>query len=245
MPPASRRRLDAVATKRENQGMAQRLAPFAVDEWYHCFSRGVEKRRIFFDARDYNRFLHALYLCNSDISIHRSNLRGISNADILNTELGSPLVAIGAYCLMPNHFHLLIKEIVEGGISMFMQKVGTAYSMYFNIKYEHSGSLLAKPFKSKHISDDRYLKRVIQYIHLNPVELFERSWKRGIVNDKRGLQNKIEQYRYSSLVDYRGDNRDEKVILAGNEMEFLIGDEEVSPGEVLEEMSEYYEEIGL
>lgn len=225
--------------------MAQRSVPFAIDEWYHCYSRGVEKRKIFFDAKDYNRFLHALYLCNSDIPVHRSNLRGLSNANILSTERGLPLVTIGAYCLMPNHFHLLLKEISEGGISIFMQKLGTAYSMYFNIKYEHHGSLFAKPFKSKHVSDDRYLRRVVQYIHLNPIELFEHDWKRGIVNDKRGLQNKIEQYRYSSLVDYRGDNRDEKVILDSNEREFLTGDESTSLSETLEEMNEYYKEIGL
>lgn len=224
--------------------MAQRLVPFAVDEWYHCYSRGVEKRKIFFDTKDYNRFLHALYLCNSDSPVHRSNLRGSSNATILSTQRGSPLVAIGAYCLMPNHFHLLLKEISEGGISMFMQKLGTAYSMYFNIKYEHQGGLFAKPFKSKHVSDDRYLRRVVQYIHLNPVEIFEPRWKQGVVHDTQGLQNKTERYRYSSLMDYSDSNRDEKTILDRNEIDF-IGSEFSPLDEVLEEMVEYYKEINL
>ena len=80
-----------------------------------------------------------------------------------------------AYCLMPNHFHLLLQDALPagGGISKFMQKVGTAYTMYFNASRERAGNLFVKPFRSKHVSDDRYFKRVAQYIHFNPIELME------------------------------------------------------------------------
>lgn len=222
--------------------MAQRIVPFAIDEWYHCYSRGVEKRKIFFNNGDYNRFLHALYLGNSDVSIHRSDLRGLPTANIFSIQRGAPLVAIGAYCLMPNHFHLLLKEIVEGGISAFMQKIGTAYSMYFNIKYEHHGGLFSKPFRSKHVEDDRYLRRVAQYIHLNPAELFDPNWKKGSATNLNTIESRIISYRYCSLADYCGNNRPEKSILDNNAMELLGG--ELSPfGEILAEMQEYYQEL--
>ncbi len=223
--------------------MALRLTPFVPGEWYHCYSRGVEKRKIFLDVSDYNRFLHVLYLGNSKTSIHRSTLRGVSSADILSTKRGAPLVAVGGYCLMPNHFHLLLQEAVEGGISAFMQKIGTAYSMYFNIRYEHAGGLFAKPFKSKHITDDRYLRRVAQYIHLNPAELFESGWKHGDVKNMRALENKLMQYRYCSFMDYYGTDRVEKAILDKDALE-LIGDGLPSLASMLKETQEYYQELG-
>lgn len=152
-------------------------------------------------------------------------------------------MAIGAYCLMPNHLHLLLKEIVEGGISAFMQKIGTAYSMYFNIKHEHHGVLFSKPFKSKHVADDRYLQRVAQYIHLNPVELFDANWKKRGATNLDALTPRIISYRYCSLADYCGNERPEKSILDDSVME-LIGGEFSPIGEILEEMHEYYRELG-
>lgn len=82
---------------------------FAQDEWYHCYSRGVEKRRTFETAGDYMRFLECLYVSNTQTPIHRSNYNGASHDHIIKLERGEPLVAIGAYCLMPNHYHIVIK----------------------------------------------------------------------------------------------------------------------------------------
>src|SRR3989344_1270124 len=114
--------------------MAYRRIAFAPDEWYHCYNRGVDKRTIFEEPRDYERFLEALYLSNATESIPRGTFQHLPHSEIINLERTEPIVAIGAYCLMPNHFHLLIKESVEGGISRFMHRVGTSYTMYFNIK---------------------------------------------------------------------------------------------------------------
>ena len=146
--------------------------PFAPDEWYHCYSRGVDKRTTFESPREYKRFIELLYLCNSEEPIHRSNLLNKTNEEILSVLRGAPLVSIGAYCLMPNHFHLLLKDLSEegDGISRFMQKLGTAYTMFFNTSRERTGNLFVKPFRSKHIKDDEYLKRVTQYIPFNPIE---------------------------------------------------------------------------
>jgi putative transposase len=103
---------------------------------------------------------------------------------------------------MPNHFHLLIKEIVQGGIVKFMQKVGTAYTMYFNAKNERVGNLFMKPFRARHVGDDRYFQHVLQYIHCNPAELYEPEWKSGKVTNMKLLQEKLIEYKYSSLRSY-------------------------------------------
>lgn len=187
-------------------------SPHEEGEWYHCYNRGVDKRKIFETPHDYERFLFSLYLANSDTSIHISNRKPQRlESSLLDSsiERGKPLVEIGAYCLMPNHFHLVLQEIKEDGIALFMQKLCTGYTMYFNKKYERTGSLLAGTFKSKHVADDRYLKHLIAYVHLNPAELFEAAWKKGggsLLRVTEGLRG----YPYSSLPDFLNLNKTER-----------------------------------
>ena len=201
--------------------MSYRKKPFAFDEWYHCYSRSIDTNDIFKSKIDHERFLEALYLCNSDKSIPRSYIRKPSFDELLSLERGAPIVGIGAYCLMPNHFHLLLKETSEGGISKFMQRLGTSFSMYFNTKYQRVGNVFVKPFRSKHIHNDQYLSQIVQYIHLNPAELFEARWKEGVLKDEHGLEEKLRGYHYSSLPDYVGQERIETRILTQNEKNFL------------------------
>lgn len=181
--------------------MARKIS-FSIDEWYHCFNRGVEKRTVFENEFDANRFLMSLYLANGTkpISLHNDNKPEL--AKVFTSDRGKPIVAIGAYCLMPNHFHLLLKEIMEGGIATFMQKMGTAYTMYFNAKYERVGNLFMKPFRARHVADDRYFQYVLQYIHCNPAELYEPEWKSGKVRNLRLMQKRLAEYPYSSLRSY-------------------------------------------
>jgi len=111
----------------------ERKVKFVPDEYYHLFSRGVEKRKIFLDKKDYDRFLALLYILNQEDHFHVSNFlnKGQKNIlDLYKQERGQPLVSILAYSLMPNHFHLVVQEIIEGGISTFMMKLLTACSMY-------------------------------------------------------------------------------------------------------------------
>lgn len=221
--------------------MGYRRTPFAPDEWYHCYSRGIEGRKTFETAQDYDRFTEALYLSNDLKLTNRENFDYKKHHAILMLPRSSPLVAVGAYCLMPNHFHLLLREIEEGGISKFMHRVGTSYAMYFNAKHKRIGNLFVKPFRSKHISDDRYLKRVCEYIHLNPVELFESGWKIGMVRNMKTLNDRLKCYPYSSLPDYAGANRSEKRIIDDYSMDFLKGDGRMySITEILEERTAYY-----
>lgn len=215
---------------------------FGVDEWYHCYSRGVDKRIVFENESEFKRFEHLLYLCNSTTPVHRSALARSSDEDIYKTQRGDPLVVLGAYSLMPNHFHLLIREIREGGLSEFMRKVGIAYIMYFNIKHERAGNLFVKPFRSKHVSTDDYFKRVAGYIHLNSAELFEPGWKEGCVRDPALLKKQLRSYAHSSFPDYLGVEREQRAILDSEAVE-LIGADMPTINEILQETLQYYREL--
>ena len=215
-------------------------SPLAPDEWYHCYNRGVDKRIVFEDAGDYNRFLLLLYMGNGSVPLRLSNLRNRNIRAVLEDtsfERGEPVVEIGAYTLMPNHFHLALKEILEGGIAIFMQRIFTAYTMYFNKKYERTGALFAGPFKSRHVTDDRYLKKLISYLHLNAAELFDSRWKDGI-GDIEKIKKSLPGYPYSSLPDFLGHERPERRIL-GNSI-FELFDFLPTLQETVDEANDYY-----
>jgi len=129
-------------------------------------------------------------------------------------ERGKQLIFIGAYCLMPNHFHVLVTENKEGGISKFMQKLSTAYVMYYNQKYKRTGGLFEGKFKSEHLNTDIYLKYIFSYIHLNPVKIFQKGWKENSIKNKKGILNYLGNYRYSSYPDYVGITRKQNSILS-------------------------------
>lgn len=200
-------------------------SPFAIDEWYHCYNRGVDKRVVFKDVGDYNRFLLLMYLGNSSVPIHIANLKDKDVRAVLediSLEPGESMVEIGAYALMPNHFHFALKEITENGIAMFMQRIFTAYTMYFNKKYERTGALFAGPFKSQHVADDRYLKQLIPYLHLNAAELFDPNWKEGNGNLEK-IKEQLVAFPYSSLPDFLGHERPERKILGDSVFELFDG----------------------
>ncbi len=189
---------------------------FAPDEWYHIYTRGVDKRPIFMDEHDAERFIMLLYTANSSSRIEISELGG-RRAPMLTSILGrkreEQLVDIGAYCLMSNHPHLALRERAYGGISSFMQKLGTGYTMYFNKRHKRTGALFAGRFKAKHVASDQYFRRLINYIHANPAELFEPDWKKGKIKNESSLRNKLLSYRFSSLLDYERVKRPESAVL--------------------------------
>lgn len=118
---------------------------------------------------------------------------------------------------MDNHFHILLKQIKDGGVTTFMQKVATAYAMYFNKKYKRTGGLFEGAFKSKHIEDDTYLKYLFAYIHLNPAKMVEENWRNCSIDKREDIKNFIKSYPYSSFYDYCGILRAEKNVLTANE----------------------------
>src|SRR3989344_5529319 len=188
-------------------------------ETYHVFNRGANKNRIFTNKDDYRRFLMLLHLCNSSKPVLMREIltkyRGRSSADIFYEERpDKSLVSIIAYCLMPNHFHLVLRQKVKQGITKFMNRVGTAYSMYFNVKYEHSGVLFQGRYKSSHIGTESYFRYIFAYIHLNPVELVDPTWKESGIADPARVKSFINTYDFSSFKDYKKSERPERVILA-------------------------------
>lgn len=193
---------------------------FSIGEFYHGYNRGVEKRVIFNDYKDYSRFIQLLYICNSREPVNMREVfrKGETLVNIFEIKDRNPLVAIGAWCLMPNHFHLLLKEVSENGISKFMQKLTTAYTMYFNKKYNRTGSLFQGVFKTEHITEDRYLKYLFSYIHLNPVKLIpgESKWKEIGIKDIKKVEELLKNYEYSSFLDFLDKSRIYKKIINHN-----------------------------
>ena len=170
------------------------------------------------DEHDAERFQLLLYTSNSDTPIHISNLhsplrQGKALPRMIERSRGNELVHIAAYALMPNHFHLLLQEVDYGGISAFMQKLGTGYTMFFNKKYNRTGALFSGKFKAVHIGADRHARRIINYIHANPAELYEAQWKEGKIKNSSLLKKRLLAYPYSSLPDYEGVQRVEKAIV--------------------------------
>ena len=222
-----------------------RQTPLVTGETYHIYNRGAHKGHIFNIEADYVRFLTLLYLSNNTEPVHISKLlltkkyQGRSLKTAFDEEsTDKSLVDILAYCLMPNHFHLVLRQKSEDGITVFMRRLLTGYSMYFNIKYEHSGVLFQGRFKSKVIGDESYFRYIFSYIHLNPIELIEPQWKeRGII-DTQKVRNFLEQYDRSSFRDYAKIFRAERKLLAydeapdflknGNDLEDLLSWQQTS-----------------
>ncbi len=196
----------------------QRNLNFSIDEFYHIYNRGNEKQKIFRDRADYRRFIILLYYANSVEPVHlqtvSKEIKKLQGGTLKKIdERGETLVDIGAWCLMPNHLHILIKEKIEGGISKFLSKLTTGYTMYFNKRYERVGSLLQGTFKAEHLDKDTYLKYLFSYIHLNPVKLFQSNWKEGGVCNNKKVLDFLKSYEYSSYLDYIKDSRGYRFIL--------------------------------
>jgi len=197
----------------------QRKDPFITGEFYHIFNRGVDKRIIFKSEADFKRFVMLLYVSNSNEESFRLdnliNQQHKTLQEILTLDKGEILVSIGAWCAMQNHFHLLVRQEVNGGITKFMKKLGTAYAMYFNIKYQRQGALFGGPFKSKLIdANDIYLKHLFAYINLNPLNVKFPDWEKKIKNSSSGMKSFLGKYQYSSYLDLLGEQRIQSRVLS-------------------------------
>jgi putative transposase len=178
--------------------MSIRKISFVTDEFYHVYNRGNSRQSIFLTEADYSRFSALLYLANGTNAFE---FRSINSDTLYDFERGEQQVAIGAYCLMSNHFHILLTPLVEGGVVTFMQKLATGYSMYFNKKHHRTGSLFEGKFRSEHANSDNYLKYLFSYIHLNPVKLIQGDWQQVGIKNPAEVMQYLEKYPYSSYRD--------------------------------------------
>jgi REP element-mobilizing transposase RayT len=200
--------------------MAIRDKNLVINEYYHIYNRGNDKKKIFLDDEDHDRFIKLLYICNSKNNFNFRNSIVRNKINAFDFEKGDPLVSILGWVLMPNHFHIVLishrSDLGEGDynpITEFMRKVSTAYVMYFNKKYKKTGSLFEGKFKSRHIGEENYFNYIFSYIHLNPIKLIQKNWKeKGIMNKDRA-KNFLEEYRYSSFQDYFGKKRKQNSII--------------------------------
>lgn len=172
-------------------------------EYYHVYNRGVEKRIIFENEHNHQRFLILMFLVNDAVPVDVKNeFRDHTLPEMLKRERQA-LVCIHAFSLLNNHYHILLSPLVEGGIAKFMQKLATGYTMYFNTKNKRTGSLFQGKYKIKHVDKGLYLKYMFEYIHLNYIrEKFDGS--SGSVTD--GLLREAEEFPWSSLLVYSGKN---------------------------------------
>lgn len=162
-----------------------RKVPLENEEIYHVYNRGVDKRAIFMNHSDVERFLRSMFIFNSQQPI--GSLRQLaknSGRTAVNVNK-DPLVEIICYCLNPNHFHLVLRQVAQGGISEFMKRLSGGYTWYFNKKHNRSGSLFQGKFKSSFVGNNEYLLHVSVYVNLNfrvhnysgpTAELVRSSW---------------------------------------------------------------------
>lgn len=186
----------------------QRTKP-VTNEIYHIYNRGVEQRRVFLDRDDYMRFIHDLFEFNDENPA--INLSHFLNQKSKCKEVGLPniereprklLVNLLAFCLMPNHFHLMVEQKRDNGITEFMRKLGTGYTNYFNQKYERSGHLFQGKYKFVDLKKDAHFIYLPYYIHFNPLDLKFPEWREGKIKNCIEAVKFLEDYKWSSFRDY-------------------------------------------
>ena len=185
--------------------MSTRRDIFVNGEYYHIFNRGVDKREIFSSPKDYERFLIAVDLLNDNYDglmiewrdFKKSNPKKSVNDFLKGTfRKRESLVEVLAYCLNPNHFHFILKQVRDKGIERFLHKLGTSHTKYYNKKNKRSGALFQGVFKSIHVDSNEYLLYLSAYVNKN--------------NFIHGY-NKNDKWPYSSLHHYLGAKKDKLI----------------------------------
>lgn len=171
--------------------MPIRTIPLVNGQFYHIYNRGVEKRRVFENRRCYTRFLQAIKYYQ--LTGPKPKFSNSFNNTFFHPDPDKKIVDVISYCLMPNHFHLLIKQMTEGGISEFVSKLINSYTKFYNVKYNRVGPLFQGQFKAVLIESDEQFIHVSRYIHLNPIASF-------LVND-------LDDYEWSSYREYTDNSK--------------------------------------
>lgn len=180
-------------------------------EIYHVINHGIENRKLFLDSRDYARFVHNLYEFNDTAPAQAFDRRGARGTH----DVGPPrsyimrekLVEIHGWCLMKDHYHLLISECAEGGISKFIMKINVGYAKYYNERYERRGHVFQGKTKKILIKQESHFLYILHYIHLNSLDYLTGATKwrerdKGTIKNTNEALEYMDTYRWSSYLDY-------------------------------------------
>jgi putative transposase len=182
--------------------MPYRKIAISTDEVYHLFNRGIGKMPIFTSKHEYLRFLELVEYYRFNGGMSYSHFNRLSNEDktayLKERNIDSnKQVIVYVYCLMPNHFHILLKQLIDNGITQMLSNVQNGYAKYFNLRHDRKGTLFESMFNIVRIESDEQLLHVSRYIHLNPATSFVTRL------------NELKKYTWSSFSDYLGtDSRD-------------------------------------
>lgn len=213
----------------------KRKNPLVVGQIYHIFSRSIAKYKIFNTDEGYSRMINALRFYQipkppTKLSLYLETplVQKIGFQKSFKSYCNEPkIVEIIAYCIMPTHFHFILKELTESGISIFMRKVLDSYSSYFNAQLKRNGPLWESRFKNIMIENDEQLLHLTRYIHLNPVTAF--------------LVDNPSQWQYSSYSEYIGKQ-------AKNRLTNLEGIIDINPHDYrkfVADRADYQRELGI
>lgn len=177
-----------------------------MDLW-HALNRGVGKQDIFLDTQDYARFVHNMYEFNDASPAQQFSRRNVGPS---RSNIREQIVNIHGWCLMKNHYHLLLSDITEGGVGKFLMKLNVGYAKYFNEKYKKGGYVFGGRTKKVLIEREQQFNYILHYIHLNPLDYLKtaKNWRIRNKSTIKNYSNALEylkKYRWSSYLDYIGE----------------------------------------
>lgn len=177
---------------------------------FHILNRGVEGRKIFLNKKDYVRFTDNLYdFNNKNEALFPHNYRRLL---AMRKPIEDKLVDVLCWTLMPNHYHILVQERVDGGAGQFSKKISSGYTQYFNLRNKRSGVLFQGRSKIIPANEEDHFLYLPYYIFANPIKLIEPKWKEcGIQNHKRVIKF-LKDYKWSSLNNFFGEKHFAKIV---------------------------------
>jgi len=205
--------------------MPYRKEQFVNGEIYHIVIKGIDENVIFEDIDDHYRGIFSIYEFNNakrveirerrrerakikeqikKINREFKKIKAQARGDPISADSRKKLVEVLAFCIMPNHLHLLVRQLKDGGISKFMAKLGAGYGGYFNRKHGREGHVFQRRFTAVHIKNERQLKVVFVYIHTNLISLIEPKWKENGIQNPDKVIKFLGNYKWSSYPDYIG-----------------------------------------
>jgi len=186
-----------------------RKEPLVTGEYYHLYNRGVNSGLIFKGDQDKERYYQSMFLFNNQ-GYRRSRGDRFEEEVLMATASGDcdlrgePFVTILGFCLMSNHYHMLVRQEVDNGISRFMHKLSKGYARYANIRHDRTGPLFEGKFESRHLFEESHFMHLVPYIHLNALDAIGVPWREGQVKNWSMAEAGLDAFQWSSHGVYMG-----------------------------------------